>query len=85
MTMEYSYEVDSQNRAKITYTTQARNGTVSQHNFPHNYMPWTREDAEQWAEATIEAMKDNGDVYVVPVYAEGEREEAYRLAKGQSA
>ena len=28
--------------------------------------PWTKEEAEQWAETTIQAMKDNNDIFATP-------------------
>jgi hypothetical protein len=44
-------------------------------------MPWTKEDAEQWAEETIQAIKDNGDAYDAPVYDQNEQRAAYLAAK----
>jgi hypothetical protein len=79
--MEYSYEIDSQNAATVTFKSDGQGGTVSQHNSPYNLMPWTKEDAEEWAEATIQAMKDNDDVYVAPVYNREEQIAAHKLAK----
>jgi hypothetical protein len=37
--------------------------TATQTRFPHNGAPWTKEEAEQWAETTIQAMKDNNDTF----------------------
>ena len=83
--MEYTYEVDDQNKVTITQTGTVRastfRNTISQFNFPHNWMPWTKEDAEQWAEVTIQAIKDNGDIYVAPVYDPNEQKAAYLAAK----
>ena len=83
--MEYTYEVDDKNMATITWTGSIDGSsfsrTIGQQNFPHNWMPWTKEDAEQWAEATIQAIKDNGDIYVAPVYDPNEQKAAYLAAK----
>jgi hypothetical protein len=83
--MEYTYEVDDKNEVTITWTGEINGSsfsrTISQFNFPHNWMPWTKEDAEQWAEETIQAIKDNGDVYDAPVYDQKEQKAAYLAAK----
>ena len=79
--MEYSYEVDSENTATITFKSDERKGQISQKNFVLSMMPWTKEDAEEWAETTIQAMKDNNDVYVAPVYTREEQIAAHKLAK----
>ena len=86
--MEYTYEVDDQNKVTIiqTGTVGASNyrKTVSQHNFPHNMMPWTKEEAEEWAETTIQAMKDNDDAFVLPVYDRDAVIAAYEAARNAS-
>jgi hypothetical protein len=79
--MEYSYDVDSENTATITFKSDGPKGKISQRNFPLSLMPWTKEDAEEWAETTIQAMKDNNDVYVAPVYTREEQIAAYKAAK----
>lgn len=83
--MEYTYKVDDKNMATITWTGSIDGSsfsrTIGQFNFPHNWMPWTKEDAEQWAEETIQAIKDNGDVYDAPVYDPDEQKAAYLAAK----
>jgi hypothetical protein len=65
--MEYTYEVNDKNVATITWTGIVDNVTITrkigQQNFPHNGTPWTKEEAEQWAETTIQAMKDNNDTF----------------------
>ena len=87
--MEYTYEVDDQNKVTITQTGTVRastfRNTMSQPNSPTDGTPWTKEEAEQWAETTIQAMKDNGDVYVAPVYDPDEVIAAYKAAKEASA
>lgn len=87
--MEYTYEVNNKNLATITWTGVVDGVTFSrtfgQQGFPHNLMPWTKEDAEQWAEETIQAIKDNGDAYVAPVYDPDEVIAAYKAAKEASA
>ena len=87
--MEYTYEIDNNNKVTITQTGTVRASTFSrtfgQQGFPHNLMPWTKEDAEQWAEETIQAIKDNGDVYVAPVYDPDEVIAAHKAAKEASA
>ena len=63
--MEYIYEVDDQNKVTIIQTSFSdgvtRRSTLSQYNSPNGGAPWTKEEAEQWAEETIQAMKDNND------------------------
>ena len=82
--MEYSYTVDEKNVATVTYESPLGIGKISQLNFPHNLMPWTKADAEQWAEDTIQAMKDNNDVYIAPVYDRDEQIAAYKAARNAS-
>lgn len=63
--MEYTYAVNDQNKVTITCTEVVDGATItrkiSQQNFPHNGMPWTKEDAEQWAETTIQEMQERND------------------------
>jgi hypothetical protein len=65
--MEYTYEVDDNNKVTITQTeivgASTFRNTATQTRFPHNGAPWTKEEAEQWAETTIQAMKDNNDTF----------------------
>jgi phospholipase C len=65
--MEYTYEVDEQNKVTITQTgtdgVVAFRSTLNQRNSPIDGAPWTKEEAEQWAETTIQAMKDNNDTF----------------------
>lgn len=82
--MEYSYTVDSKNIATVTYTGNTSKGSILQTAHAHNLMPWTKEEAEQWAEATIQAMKDNNDVYIAPVYDRDEQIAAYKAARNAS-
>ena len=69
--MEYTYEVDDQNKVTITQTGTVRastfRNTLTQPNSPSGGAPWTKEEAEQWAETAIQAMKDNGDVFNTPI------------------
>jgi hypothetical protein len=70
--MEYTYEVDDNNKVTIIQTgttgvTTLRN-TLSQPNSPSDGTTWTKEEAEQWAETTIQTMKDNGDVFATPTH-----------------
>ena len=68
--MEYTYEVDDQNNVTITQTetvgARTSRNTLTQPNSLSGGAPWTREEAEQWAEATIQAMKDNNDIFATP-------------------
>ena len=70
--MEYTYEIDNNNKVTITQpeTVGARTSrnTMIQPNSPTDGTPWTKEEAEQWAETTIQAIKDNGDVFNTPTY-----------------
>lgn len=65
--MNYTYEVDEKNTAHIEQTgtvgAMAFRNTLSQPNSPIDGKPWTKEEAEQWAETTIQAMKDNNDIF----------------------
>lgn len=65
--MEYRYEVDDQNKVTITQTgtVGARTfcNTAIQPNSPSGGASWTKEEAERWAETTIQAMKDNNDIF----------------------
>ena len=65
--MEYTYEVDDQNKVTITQTGIVRastlRNTIIQPDSPSGGAPWTKEEAEQWAETTIQAMKDNNDIF----------------------
>jgi hypothetical protein len=70
--MEYTYEIDDQNKVTITQTgtdgvVTFRNTAIQLHS-PSSGAPWTKEEAEQWAETTIQTMKDNGDVFVTPTH-----------------
>jgi hypothetical protein len=65
--MEYTYEVDDNNKVTITQTGTAgastfRNTAIQPHS-PSSGAPWTKEEAEQWAETIIQAMKDNNDIF----------------------
>lgn len=82
--MEYSYTVDNKNIARVTYTGDTSKGEILQSAHAHNLMPWTKEEAEQWAEDTIQAMKDNDDVYIAPVYDREEQIAAYKAARQNS-
>lgn len=68
--MEYTYEIDNNNKVTITQTENvgARTScsTLTQSNSPSGGAPWTREEAEQWAETAIQAMKDNNDIFATP-------------------
>ena len=68
--MEYTYEIDNNNKVTITQTetvgARTSRNTMIQPNSPTDGTPWAKEEAEQWAEATIQAMKDNGDVFATP-------------------
>ena len=65
--MEYTYEVDDNNKVTITQTetvgARTSRNTLSQPHSPIDGAPWTKEEAEQWAETTIQAMKDNNDTF----------------------
>ena len=68
--MEYTYEIDNNNKVTITQTetvgARTSRNTMIQPNSPTDVTPWTKEEAEQWAETTIQAIKDNGDVFATP-------------------
>ena len=68
MTMEYSYEIDSENTATVTYVSATGRGTLSQRNFPNTLAPWTAQDAKEWAENLIQSMKDRDAVRPSSVY-----------------
>jgi hypothetical protein len=65
--MEYTYEVDDNNKVTITQTgtvgASTFRNTLSQSNSPIDGAPWTKEEAQQWAETAIQAMKDNNDIF----------------------
>jgi hypothetical protein len=65
--MEYTYEIDNSNKVTITQTetvgARTSRNTLSQLNSPSGGAPWTKEEAEQWAGTTIQAMKDNNDIF----------------------
>jgi galactose mutarotase-like enzyme len=69
MEYTYEYEVDDSNKVTITQTKVTGPSTfrnaMNHSGFPNNGAHWTKEEAEQWAETTIQAMKDNGDVFSV--------------------
>jgi len=68
--MEYTYEIDNNNKVTITQTenvgARTSRNTLIQPNSQNGGAPWTREEAEQWAETTIQAMKDNNDIFATP-------------------
>jgi hypothetical protein len=57
--MEYTYEIDEKNNVKISWNS----GKCSQNNNPETLMPFTKEEAEAWAESAIEKIKGNNDTY----------------------
>lgn len=67
--MEYTYEIDNNNKVTITQTenvgSRTSRNTLTQPNSLSGGAPWTREEAEQWAEATIQAIKDNNDIFAI--------------------
>ena len=67
--MEYTYEIDNNNKVTITQTenvgARTSRNTLTQPNSLSGGAPWTREEAEQWAETTIQAMKDNNDIFAI--------------------
>jgi hypothetical protein len=66
--VEYSYEIDSENTATVTYVSATVKGTLSQRNFPNTLTPWTAQDAKEWAENLIQSMKDSDTVRSSSVY-----------------
>jgi len=65
--MEYTYEVDDNNKVTITQTgtvgaSTFRNTAIQPHS-PIDGAPWTKEEAQQWAETAIQAMKGNNDIF----------------------
>ena len=67
--MEYTYEIDNNNKVTITQTetvgARTFRSTLTQPNSPSGGAPWTKEEAEQWAETTIQAIKDNNDIFAI--------------------
>jgi hypothetical protein len=61
--MKYSYEIDDQNVAKVTYGTEPFFNFVVKKGSLTDNLPWTQEDAKSWAEETIQLIKDNNGVY----------------------
>jgi hypothetical protein len=65
--MKYTYGVDEKNTAHIEQTgtigSSTFRNTLSQSNSPIDGAPWTKEEAQQWAETAIQAMKDNNDIF----------------------
>lgn len=62
--MEYTYELDEDNNVKIYWGSQK----CEQNNNPETLMPFTTEDANAWAIAAIEKLKNNNHIYASSLF-----------------
>jgi hypothetical protein len=63
--MKYSYQIDENNEARVIYGDEPFFKIVGRNGFDNSTSPWTQQDAKNWAEETIQSIKDNGGVYIM--------------------
>lgn len=52
--------------AIITMSSETSRNTISRMGHKDFSLEWTRQDAENWATATIQSIQDNNGIYIDP-------------------